>query len=161
MTDQCPRAFDETLISGHLDGELTQAAEQRVSVHLEDCAQCRGLLVELQTMREATMSTEFSRPADDQWDERPRTAASFLARGTGWVLAVVWLIAVGPLRTVAVLAVVGEPLRTSARIRWFERPRSAILFGGAGPHHWRGPIPTGRLRDDCRSPTTRSSAKRS
>jgi predicted anti-sigma-YlaC factor YlaD len=95
MTDQCPRAFDETLISGHLDGELTQAAEQRVSVHLEDCAQCRGLLVELQTMREATMSTEFSRPADDQWDERPRTAASFLARGTGWVLAVVWLIAVG------------------------------------------------------------------
>ena len=94
MTDQCPRAFDETLISGHLDGELTQAAEQRVSVHLEDCAHCRGLLNDLRTIREAAMSTEFSRPDDDQWDERPRTTSSFLARGTGWLLALVWLTSV-------------------------------------------------------------------
>ena len=94
MADQCPRSFDETLVSGHLDGELTQAAEQRVSVHLEDCAHCRGLLAELETIREATMSTEFSRPDDDQWDERPRTTASFIARGSGWVLALVWFVAV-------------------------------------------------------------------
>ena len=94
MADQCPRAFDETLISGHLDGELTQAAAQRVSVHLEDCSHCRGLLAELRTMREATMSTEFSRPDDDQWDERPRTTASLLARGSGWFLSLVWLITI-------------------------------------------------------------------
>ena len=94
MPDQCPRAFDETMISGHLDGELTQSAEQRVTIHLEDCAHCRGLLADLQTIREATMSTEFSKPDDDQWDERPRSTASFLARGTGWVLALVWLAAV-------------------------------------------------------------------
>lgn len=41
------------------------------------------------------MSTEFSKPDDDQWDERPRTSTSFLARGTGWLLALVWLAAVG------------------------------------------------------------------
>jgi hypothetical protein len=40
------------------------------------------------------MSTEFSKPDDDQWDERPRSTTSFLARGTGWVLALVWLAAV-------------------------------------------------------------------
>jgi len=95
MPDQCPRAFDETMLSGHLDGELTQSAEQKVTIHLEDCAHCRGLLADLQTIREATMSTEFSRPDDDQWDERPRSSTSFLARGTGWVLALVWLAAVG------------------------------------------------------------------
>jgi anti-sigma factor RsiW len=94
MADQCPRAFDETLISGHLDGELTQAAEQRVSVHIEDCAHCRGILADLQKIREATMSTEFARPDDDQWDERPRSAASFLARGTGWLMALVWLVGI-------------------------------------------------------------------
>ena len=94
MTEQCPRAFDETLISGHLDGELTQAATQRVTVHLEDCSHCRRLLGELRTIREATMSTEFSRPADDQWDEQPRSRTSFWARGSGWILGLVWLVAI-------------------------------------------------------------------
>lgn len=91
MADQCPCSFDETLISGHLDGELTQAAEQKVRIHLEDCPHCRTLLGDLQTLREATMSTEFSKPDDSQWDERPRSSTSFLTRGTGWVLAVAWL----------------------------------------------------------------------
>jgi len=94
MADQCPSAFEETLISGYLDGELTQSAEQRVRIHLEDCAFCREFLADLQKIREAAMSTEFARPEDDQWDERPRSAASFLARGTGWLLAVVWLVGV-------------------------------------------------------------------
>ena len=93
MTDQCPNAFDQTLISGHLDGELTQAAAQKVRIHLEDCSECRGLLVDLEAMREATMSTDFKKPDDDQWDERPRGTTSFLARGTGWLLAIVWLVA--------------------------------------------------------------------
>lgn len=91
MADQCPCSFDETLISGHLDGELTQAAEQKVRIHLEDCPHCRTLLGDLQTLREATMSTEFSKPDDNQWDERPRSSTSFLTRSTGWVLAVAWL----------------------------------------------------------------------
>lgn len=94
MTLSCPRAFDETLISGHLDGELTQAAAQKVRLHLEECAACRSLLEDLRTMREATMSTEFAKPDDDQWDERPRSGLSLLARGTGWTLAGVWLAAV-------------------------------------------------------------------
>jgi len=93
MTDRCPNAFDETLISGHLDGELTQAAEQRVRIHLEDCGRCRTLLDELRAMREATMSTEFSTPGDSQWDERPHGGVSLLARGVGWFFAVVWAIA--------------------------------------------------------------------
>ena len=74
MTDQCPRAFDETLISGHLDGELTQAAQQKVRLHLQDCGHCRALLSELQAMRETTISTVFSTPDDDQWDEAVRAS---------------------------------------------------------------------------------------
>lgn len=92
MTDQCPRAFDETLISGHLDGELTQAAQQKVRLHLEDCGHCRALLGELQAMRETTISTVFSTPDDHQWDERPRGTTSLLWRNTGWIVAIVWAI---------------------------------------------------------------------
>ena len=90
MTDRCPVSFDETLISGHFDGELTQAAGQKVRVHLEDCEHCRTVLRELRTLRETTMSTEFHTPSDSQWDERPQTGLSLIARGTGWIIAIVW-----------------------------------------------------------------------
>jgi len=94
MTDQCPNAFEETQISGFLDGELTQAAGQKVRIHLEDCGHCRALLDELRTMREAAMSTEFSKPDDSQWDERPRGGVSLFVRGAGWIFAVVWVVAI-------------------------------------------------------------------
>lgn len=92
MADYCPASFDEAQISGHLDGELTQAAEQRVCLHLEDCEHCRAVLDEFRALREATMSTDFQKPDDSQWDERPQTSVSFIARGMGWMIAVVWAV---------------------------------------------------------------------
>jgi anti-sigma factor RsiW len=92
MTDRCPRAFDETLISGHLDGELTQAAEQKVSLHLEDCSFCSRLYGELEAMRDAAMATEFRTPSDSQWDERPQTGSSRALRGLGWLVAIIWAV---------------------------------------------------------------------
>ena len=92
MAETCPASFDETLISGHLDGELTQAAEQKVRIHLEDCDHCQTVLGELRTLRETTMSTEFHAPDDSQWDERPQTGLSLVARGSGWIIAVVWVV---------------------------------------------------------------------
>ncbi len=92
MADRCPASFDETMISGHLDGELTQAAEQKVRIHLEDCEHCRTMLGELRTLREATMSTEFHKPDDSQWDERSQTGMSLVARGTGWIIAIIWAV---------------------------------------------------------------------
>ena len=92
MTSHCPTNFDETMISGHFDGELTQATEQKVRVHLEDCEYCQSVLGELRTLRETTMSTEFRTPADSQWDERPQTGLSLAARGTGWIIAIIWVV---------------------------------------------------------------------
>lgn len=91
MPERCPIGFDEILLSGYLDRELTQGETQRVRLHLEDCPSCRALLAELTRLREATRTTPFRPPADDQWDERPRGAASFLARRAGWTLIVAWL----------------------------------------------------------------------
>jgi len=87
----CPSDFDQTLLSGYLDNELTQAAEQRVRIHLEDCAHCRALYQELVELREATMTTTFREPDDAQWDERPQSLASGLSRGLGWILGSIWL----------------------------------------------------------------------
>lgn len=71
MTDT-PHEFDEAILSGYLDGELTQGDEQRVRLHIEHCAGCGIVIDELRKLREATMNSNFQVPDDTQWDETPR-----------------------------------------------------------------------------------------
>ncbi len=92
MREQAPHEFDEALVSGYLDGELTQAEEQRVRIHLEDCDRCRSLADELARLREVTMSTQFKVPDDTQWDEAPRGGVSRLFRNFGWMILATWII---------------------------------------------------------------------
>ena len=91
MPEPCGRSFDGALLSGFLDGALTQAAEQRVRLHLEDCETCREQVEQMRQLREVTMGTEFNAPPDDQWLEQPRSAGSRLSIGAGWILVIVWV----------------------------------------------------------------------
>ena len=95
MPEPCGRTFEEALLSGYLDDALVQGDEQRVRLHLEDCATCRTLVDELAAVREATMSSTFDTPRDHEWSEVPRTETSRLIRGLGWPLVIVWAILVG------------------------------------------------------------------
>lgn len=92
MAERCDRSFDEALLSGYLDAALTQADEQRVRVHLEDCATCRARLQEMTTLREVTMSTQFETPSNDQWSELPRTGGSRLALSLGWMVVLAYIV---------------------------------------------------------------------
>jgi predicted anti-sigma-YlaC factor YlaD len=108
--------FDEALISGYLDRELTQGEAQRVEVHLQDCPSCRALHDELARMKEATMSSAFRVP-DDGWDEAPRGRLSRLLRNLGLALGavvlaaaaiwLVWELAQDPQALMALLVVGG------------------------------------------------------
>ncbi len=89
----CGRRFPEEMLSGYLDGALTQGEEQRVRIHLEDCPDCRAELDALRRLREAAMKTTFDVPPPEEWGEAPRTRTSRVARGTGWLLLIVWLLA--------------------------------------------------------------------
>lgn len=93
-TAPCGRRFAPELLSGYLDGALTQGDEQRVRLHLEDCSECRAEVDELTRLREVTMSTEFPVPPDDQWDETPRGAVSRWSRRTGWLFVIVWAVGI-------------------------------------------------------------------
>ena len=88
----CGRRFHEELLSGYLDGALTQGDTQRVRLHLEDCPDCRARFQEMTDLREATMTTRFALPADDQWDETPRGVVSLWSRRLGWALVVTWAV---------------------------------------------------------------------
>ncbi len=83
-------SFDEVLISGFVDGELTQADAQRVLLHIEGCSSCRALTESLLEMKELTMTSRFHVPDDSLWDERPRSRTSRTLRRLGWTLLVIW-----------------------------------------------------------------------
>jgi anti-sigma factor RsiW len=91
MPEACGRRFDEALLSGFVDGVLTQSDDQRVRVHVEDCAACRMEVEEMQRLKEVTMSSQFKTPANDQWSEAPRGGASRAAFGVGWSLIMAYL----------------------------------------------------------------------
>lgn len=87
----CGRRFDEALLSGYLDGALTQHERQQVSLHLEGCADCRAEVDDMTALRAAARGTAFAIPADDEWGELPRTASSRALRLGGWGLLLVWV----------------------------------------------------------------------
>lgn len=92
MPEPCGRTFDEALLSGYVDRALVQRDEQRVRVHLEHCATCRAVVEDLRAVREATMTSSFETPRDDEWSETPRTESSRLLIGLGWPLATAWAV---------------------------------------------------------------------
>jgi anti-sigma factor RsiW len=87
---RCRLGFRQVMLTGYLDGELSQGDAQRVRVHLDDCDECRRLYDEMAEMRKLTRSTAFRLPTDDQWRELPTGGVSRLARGLGWVLLIIW-----------------------------------------------------------------------
>lgn len=119
MTERCPTAFDDTLLSGYLDRELTQGDAQRVRLHLEECAACRATLDELSRLRSASRSTPFVPVPDHQWDERPRGPLSGFARRLGWVMIIGWAIVLAGLAVwefVLAPGALGPKLLTAAAV---------------------------------------------
>ncbi len=92
MPEPCGRTFDEALLSGYVDRALVQRDEQRVRVHVEQCAVCRAAVEDLRAVREATMTSEFLTPRDDEWPETPRTESSRMLVGLGWPLVTAWAV---------------------------------------------------------------------
>ncbi|MCB1009195.1 MAG: zf-HC2 domain-containing protein [Acidobacteria bacterium] len=95
MTQRCPSGFDQARLSGYLDSALTQQEDQRVRIHLENCATCRKAYDELAALREVTMSTQFVEPTEQELDERPKGGLSLGLRSLGWLIAGLWLAIAG------------------------------------------------------------------
>jgi anti-sigma factor RsiW len=90
MPERCGRTFEESVLSGYVDQALPQQDAQHVRIHLEDCPTCRVVVAEMQSMREVTMSSSFKSAEDLQWSERPKSAASRISFGLGWLLIGIW-----------------------------------------------------------------------
>ena len=76
------------LISGYLDGELTQQQRQRVDIHIADCADCGDRMAELAALRERLSKARLSIVGDDVWREHMNDTTVTVSRGIGWLLFV-------------------------------------------------------------------------
>ena len=74
------------LLSGYIDGELTQQDAQRVRLHCDTCEQCRQGLDELRRMRELIGQTSLSNISQTEWRETMSDTTVKATRGLGWLL---------------------------------------------------------------------------
>ena len=74
------------LLSGFVDGELTQQERQRVEVHCSDCDQCESELAELKVLRERIGKSHLNEFGQDVWREMMDDTTVKTTRGIGWLL---------------------------------------------------------------------------
>jgi hypothetical protein len=83
------------LVSGYLDGELTQQRRQRVEAHCRDCEDCRQILEELRALRERMGQARLSELGEDRWRETMDDTTVMTTRTVGWLLFVGGALAIG------------------------------------------------------------------
>jgi hypothetical protein len=76
------------LLSGYIDGELTQQQAQRVRLHCDSCAECAEQLEQLETLRREVGNTRLSPLSEDIWREHMKEPTVEITRGIGWILLV-------------------------------------------------------------------------
>lgn len=74
------------LLSGFIDGELTQQDAQRVRLHIDNCADCQSELEALTSIREKIGQAKLSDVRRDVWREGMNDKGVKATRGLGWLL---------------------------------------------------------------------------
>ncbi len=82
------------LLSGYIDGELTQQDWQRVDVHLAHCRQCADNLSDLRALRKRMGQAQLGNSNTDHWREKMEDTGVKISRGIGWILLICGILAV-------------------------------------------------------------------
>ena len=88
MDEACAKV--DELLSGYLDGELTQRDRQRVDLHLANSARYRARLRELEALRTSVGRLRLDMEPEDQerWRKVMDNAFERTASGIGWLLVI-------------------------------------------------------------------------
>ena len=82
------------LLSGFVDGELTQQQRQFVSLHCDACSECRDHLARLRELRERVGKARLSETSEDNWRETMDDSSVRFTRGIGWLIFIIGLLAI-------------------------------------------------------------------
>ncbi|MEO1245016.1 MAG: zf-HC2 domain-containing protein [Pseudomonadota bacterium] len=76
------------LLSGYIDGELTQQERQRVELHCERCEECRVDLAELSALRRKIGDARLGEAGEDNWGENMNDTGVRVTAAIGWILLI-------------------------------------------------------------------------
>jgi len=82
------------LLSGYLDGELTQQQRQFVSLHCDQCEECRDTLVKLRELRQDIGKAQLSEVGEDKWRESMNDRTVQTTRSIGWLMFIAGVLAI-------------------------------------------------------------------
>ena len=82
------------MLSGYIDGELTQQQAQRVRLHCDSCAECAEQLEQLEALRREVGRTRLSPLSDDSWREHMKEPTVEITRGIGWILFILGVLGI-------------------------------------------------------------------
>ncbi len=106
------------LLSGYVDGELTQQERQHITLHCADCDECREILGNLHELRERIGNSRLSEVGEDKWRETMNESDVQTSRSIGWLLFIAGLLAIAGIGLFAFIfsddISIGEKLIVSA-----------------------------------------------
>jgi hypothetical protein len=120
-TDQIDQHVGK-LLSGYIDGELTQQERQRVDIHCDSCPECRQLRDELRDIRRDVGDARLSEIGEDEWRETMSDTTVQATRGIGWLLLI------GGFLTLAGIGI--YEFMTDPSVGWPEKLLVAVIYGG-------------------------------
>ena len=82
------------LLSGFIDGELTQQQRQFVTLHCDNCETCCEELARLKEIRERVGKSALSEAGEDKWRETMDDSTVQFTRGIGWLIFIIGLLAI-------------------------------------------------------------------
>ncbi len=89
------------LLSGLLDGELTQQQRQLVKLHCETCAECRENLENLRQLRQRISDSRLSELGEDLWRENMNDKKVTTPRSIGWLMLIGGLVVISGIFLIA------------------------------------------------------------
>ena len=94
MRDKTTEDHVGALLSGFIDGELTQQQAQRVRLHCDSCPDCAGQLEQLESLRREVGKSRLSPLSEDIWREHMKEPTVEVTRGIGWILFILGVLGV-------------------------------------------------------------------
>ncbi|MEM8817596.1 MAG: zf-HC2 domain-containing protein [Pseudomonadota bacterium] len=76
------------LLSGYIDGELTQQERQRVELHCQQSEESRRDLEELSALRRKIAGTQLGEAGEDHWGENMNDTGVRVTAAIGWILLI-------------------------------------------------------------------------
>jgi len=119
-TDSCQHI--EELLTGYLDGELTQQENQRVAVHIEQCEDCRKTWRQLQQLQQAVQETRYPNLEKETLETLMNDLTSKSLQGIAW-----FALSAG-LAMIIAFTVYAFWIDTS--MPWYHKLAMSLIWGG-------------------------------